>query len=352
MTRDLDRAEQAFRTALAGRVDAFEPVSLDVPAPAGRRRWPALLAVAALVVAIVGTGLVVRAVRHDNVAPADIPAGWRWESHRDVMVAVPGTWSYAASPGNQWCVGPMRILPRQGFVDTSLPGDGQTDVKCPSDIPPASSFVVHLSFLDQTRPAPVPPGWQNLTRVVGGQRLDVVTDPAHEALAHRILATAHRVTVDGNGCDTSSPIQEKRRVRPPVFDVSSLEDVASIAVCQYDLVGTGGPGLTASRLLTGQSANDELRALQTAPVDGGPDRPGSCLHSIWDDAGIVLRLTTGDGTTHDMYAYYDGCFDNGIDDGTHVRALTGRNCRPLFGQRVRDMGGIPMAFNRCTPPRS
>ena len=72
---------------------------------------------------------------------------------------------------------------------------------------------------------------------------------------------------------------------------------------------------------------------------------------MWDDAGVVLRLTTTDGMNHDLYVYYDGCFENGIDDGTHVRELTTGNCRPLWGERVRDMQGILAAFNRCVAPR-
>ncbi len=351
MTDDLDRAERAFRSALAERVSAYEPVAMVAPGPARRRRWPALLAVAALVVVVVGAGLAVRATRHDHAAPTDLPAGWRWESHRDVMVAVPGTWGYAAAPDDQWCVGGARHAPAQGYVDTSRPTDGSTDVKCTSDIPPASAFAVHLSFLDRTRPAPVPAGWQNLSRIVAGQRLTVVTDPAHVALARRILATVRVVDTDQNGCDTTSRIQQQGRVRPPAFDITRLDGVETIAVCQYDLEVTDQPGLNASRMLTGRDARDELAALQAAPLGGGPDRPNSCLHSMWDDAGLVLRFTSTDGTTHDMYAYYDGCFANGIDDGTHVRELTTDDCRPLWSDRVRDLGGIPAAFTRCVAPR-
>jgi hypothetical protein len=352
MTDDLDRAEQAFRTGLAERVQAYEPVGLAAPDPVRRRRWPALLAVAALVVAVVGTGLLVHAAHHDHAAPTDLPRGWRWESNRDVMVAVPGSWGYAASPDDQWCVGHSRV-PRQGYVDTSLPGDFSTDVQCSSDIPPTGLFTVHLSFLNQEHPPAVPVGWQNVSRVVAGQRLDVVTDRAHEALAHRILATAHRVTVDGNGCDVSSPIQALKPIRPnPAFDVTTVRSVTSIGVCQYAF-GAKGTGLVGSRTMTGRAADAELAALKAAPVGSGPNRTSNdCVPgSPWVLGDAIVLLLNSGGTTHQMYVYYTDCHDNGVDDGTQVRELTTGNCRPLFGPRVRDLMGFGRGFDRCVAPR-
>jgi hypothetical protein len=369
MTHD-DRAEQAFRDAFSSRADSFEPEVLsDEPVRRPRRTWPVvLLAAAAVLVLAVGT-LVWRSAGSDDrtsTAAAALPDGWRWESYRDVMVAVPDSWGYAYAPGDQWCTqydsdgtpqNPRTpSLPAQGYVDMSLPGAASTAVLCGAgDVPPEPLFVVHLSFLAEEGPAPVPEGWSNVTRAVGSIRVDVVADSEHQTLADRILATAHVATTDQNGCDTTSRIQARQPVRPdPPVDLSALTTVDSIAVCQYDLA-PDGPGLVASELLTGTRATSELSALQAAPSGSGPDRAGAGCESgtQWDpgDDGLVLRLTSG-GASHDVYVYYSDCHDNGVDDGTQVRELTAQNCSPLWGGRLTDMGGIGAVFNRCVPETS
>jgi hypothetical protein len=135
--------------------------------------------------------------------------------------------------------------------------------------------------------------------------------------------------------------------------VSALEGVDSIAVCQYELGdprGEFGPALVASQLLTGERADEELAALQTAGTDGGPNREHSCGADERGTTGIVLLLRTGD-TTRQMYALYESCSANGIDDGTHVRELTRADCRPLFTPRIQIVDDSNSAFDRCAPPR-
>lgn len=342
---DDDRAEQAFRTALATRAAATAPGPIEVPAPRRHRRWPAALAAATLVVAIILIGAFRPHGHHDVPAPAGLPSGWRWESYRDVQVGVPDSWGYAFAPGKESCSGHS---PRDGFVDLRTDHEVEAGVACAP--PPASELVsLHLTFItarqDDT-PTPAPAGWQTLRRTVGGHQVSVVTDDTHLALARQILATAHVVTTDEHGCAVRSPFQGADAGRPsPAFDVSTLPGVDSIAVCQYDF-GVTGPGLAASLLLTGQAAQDELRALQSAPTGGGPTRARNC-----DDdrgqSGSTLLLSSA-GQTYEMYAVYSGCGTNGIDDGTNVRELTRANCVPLFGPRVIDWEGIGAAFGRCT----
>jgi hypothetical protein len=352
-----DRAEQAFRAALATRAAEYQPEARGVPLAHPRRRWPAVLAAAVLLVAVVLTGAALHSHGHRNAAPAELPSGWRWESHANVMVAVPDAWGYAYAPDDQWCTqydsdgkpqSPRTApLPPQGYVDTSLPGDASTSVLCAGgEVPPTALFVVHLSFLDHSEPTPVPLGWSDVTRTVGGVGLDVVTDQEHRALADRILATAHVFSTDQNGCSDTSPIQDQLVGRPsPPFDVDSLHQVDSIAVCQYQLDATG-PALVASQLLTGASADAELTALQSASTNGGPDRGHGCSPADRGPTGTALLLRSGH-QTHEMYAFYSGCARNGIDDGTNVRELTAENCRPLFGPRVIDGEGIGAAFEAC-----
>jgi hypothetical protein len=80
MTHDVDRAERAFRTALASRAETFEPTTLDVPPP--RRLWrPPLVAAAAAVVLVVGLVAVVGGHRKEAPPSHVLPDRWRWESY-------------------------------------------------------------------------------------------------------------------------------------------------------------------------------------------------------------------------------------------------------------------------------
>ncbi|HEX4472971.1 MAG TPA: hypothetical protein VH085_13450 [Nocardioides sp.] len=347
-----DRAELAFRTALATRAGAYQPETREPPTPHRRRRWPAVLAAAVLVVGIVLVGAFRPHAHQEVPSPTGLPDGWRWESHANVMVAVPDTWGYAAAPGSDWCAatGSKKTVPEQGYVDTRPPGGAVLDILC-GGTPPSSLTAPHLTFSDSLGgEIPLPAGWVRVRRTVSDVHLTVTRDAGHRALADQILATAHTVGTDLNGCAATSPIQDQLVGRPtPPFDVASLHHVASIAVCQYQLDVTG-PGLVASRLLTGDDADAELAALQDAATKSGPDRGHGCSAADRGETGVTLLLSTG-GQTHEMYAFYSGCTRNGFDDGTDVRELTTANCRPLFDSRIIDTEGIRPAFERCTPAR-
>lgn len=352
MTNELDRAEQAFRTALATQADALVPAALDVPTPRRPRRWPLVMAVAAAVVLVFGLVTVLRG-HQDEAAPANVlPDGWRWESYGYVEVGVPDSWGYAPAPGRDWCAG-RRHLPTPGYVDTGSPSGGFLSIGC-DGTPPASLTSPHLSFWPAGAEIPTPPGWVRDSRTVGSQRLTVTIDDAHRDLATRILATAHVVRRDHNGCTPSSPLQDPLAARPsPAFDVAALQDVDSIAVCQYvlgDPRAEIGPGLVASQTLTGDHADAELAALQAASTEGGPNREHSCGADERGETGIVLLLRTG-AEVHRMYALYESCSTNGIDDGTNVRELTRADCNPLFDARIHIVSGINAAFSRCAPRR-
>jgi hypothetical protein len=360
MTDD-DRAEQAFRDAFATRADAFEPEVLSrEPVPRHRPTWPAaLLAVAAVLILAVGT-VMWRSTGSDHrttaAAAVSPPAGWHWESHKDVEVAVPDSWGYAPAPDESWCANyddsSHQSLPRPGYVDTGTPNGGGPSIGCMGAVP-GSLMVTHLSFADFGDPPAdtVVGGFITIGRDVGGTRLVVVTDATERDLADRILATAHVVEHDQNGCPVSSPLQGTVRVRPsPPFDVSTLTEVDSIAVCQYDVKTIDEPGLIASRLLVGAPAQAELEALQSAPSGGGPNRGTGCDPQDPGLTAVMLRLTSGDAT-NEMYGYYEGCAGNGFDDGTSVRELTVEDCSRLWDERMYPKMGFGTAFDRCTPPR-
>lgn len=349
-----DRAEQAFRTALADRAASLTPVVLDVRASHRPRRWPLLVSAAAVLLLVAGLASV--AVGHrDQAAPAHVlPDGWRWESYANVMVAVPDTWGYAAAPSSDWCASPPQGgLPRGGYVDTRSPYGGVLGIGC-GGTPPTSLTRPHLSFLDPRTEIPTPPGWMRKTRTLGTTELTVTIEQSDRDLAQRILATAHVVRRDQFGCTPSSPLQDPLAGRPtPAFDVSTVAEVDSITVCQYGLGDTRahlGAGLIASQLLTGPRADAELAALQRAGTRGGPDRAQGCGADDRGETGIVLLLRA-DGVTHRMYALYESCAANGIDDGTHVRVLTRADCAPLFSQRIQIIEGLDTAYARCAPDR-
>jgi hypothetical protein len=311
-----------------------------------------VLAVAILVLAVVLIGAFRPHGRQEVPSPAGLPAGWRWESYRDVMVAVPDSWGYFPAPDDQWCVGsrhttPPRpgAMPAQGYVDSS--NDISTDVKCRSEVPPASWFVTHLSFSSVPGdPTPVPHGWSNDSRTFGQVTVNVVADAAHRSLADRILATARTGAVDQNGCRASSRAQSPDLARPAVFDLSSLAGVDSISICQYDVGTPDRSGLVASRELIGASARAELHALRSAPPVPGPRRDCPV-----DDSGsqiVVLRLVSGE-TTHDLYVRYFSCFGTGIDDGTRMRSLTSADCGQLWGPRLRLNAAKGRVFAICDP---
>jgi hypothetical protein len=118
-------------------------------------------------------------------------------------------------------------------------------------------------------------------------------------------------------------------------------------VCSYDLQPSG-PGLLGVYRMDSQVATTELRALQAAPIGGGPDRPDDCYPDDRGDAALELHLAIG-GATQTMYVFYSSCHDNGFDDGTHLRELTTDACVPLVHEPVLLTSGSSASFERCYP---
>jgi hypothetical protein len=372
-----DRAERAFRQALAREGDAYEPVELDPTVAAARRRswWRPALVAAAVVALVGGTTLAVSWPGDDSRRPpaggspttakTALEPGWRYESFLDVVVQVPDSWGYASAPAGDWCAfdqpGSGYAVPTEPFVDTRDRYGVTVDIGCidtkGSDIGggvPEQLLSTHLSFAADGDYSEISGGtvrdgdWTRITRTVGAARITVLTDSAHLEQSQEVIDSARVVDTDQNGCAASSPIQQGGFARPkPAFDVTGLDVVDSLAVCQYDLNRPPGkPGLLASRLLTGADAATELSAIRAGAPGGGPDTPDTCVHDMHGDTGLVLRLTTGPAS-YDLYVYYDWCFGNGFDDGTTRYELTKTSCVPLFKDRVQYSGGSSAPFNRC-----
>lgn len=364
-----DRAEAALRTALARAADEYDVVPLASVTPRRRRRWPALVAAAAVLV-LVGSVTFVAArdgssapdVAADPGVPGGLPDGWHWESSRDAMVGVPDSWGYAYAPDDQWCVREDESTwPTEPFVDLHSPLLASTDVGCfmeegdKLDDVPERLLTTHLSFLWHDPPPEGTRtwrGWTQITRHVGSAVIQVLADAEHLEVAEQVVDSARVTTVDPNGCPTRGRIQEGDLVRPdPAFDVTDVAAVDRAVVCQYLLPEHGsavaGSGLVASRRMSDAEADAWLAGVQAAPTGGGPDRPQNCAEDSNGSWAVTVRLTT-DGETRELYVYYSGCRGNGTDDGTTLRRLTSDTCAPLFGDRLNWGGGQSAVAKYCS----
>ncbi|WP_203335994.1 hypothetical protein [Nocardioides limicola] len=359
-----DRAERAFRDALAKRAEETTPKPLDVPT---RRRTPRLMLAAAAALLVVAGGLGIlqsmRGGEQSQVAtdpqphetdPAAPAAGWQWISWRDLEVQVPAEWQYAFSPANDWCVDHIEY-PDGPYV--AFPGTRITMmIACeeefthPAEFGPAPErlWAPHVALHERQFDDGVAThgDWTATIRTFGDLQLTVITDADTTPLVDSIVESARQVQVDHAGCDVTSPVQATDIQRPDPFDLATMAEVDQAAICLYNRIGTEQPGLAGSRTLGQAEARELLAAVLEAPVGGGPDEPESCLEGSYGDTAFVVRWHTGEGV-RDMYAYADWCFGNGFDDGTNLREVTWENCRMLQGGAVHLWAGAGPVSGRC-----
>jgi hypothetical protein len=373
-----ERAERAFRDALATRAETFEPASLEAPGSRSRRRWLPALVAAAVLALVSGTALAAGVLDDDrnggthlagkdHTAVGTLPAadaGWRWVSWRNVAVQVPEDWAMGWEPGSDWCSdsGGKVDLPPDPYVAVNGSGMIHNDILCnhePFDWPPAFGeapedyWAPHLTFATAGSPEARPvgeesyDGWESVITDAGdGVQLRVLGREGSPE-TQRILDSARTFETDQNGCDTTSPVQAVEFQRPdPAFDVADLHSVDSVSVCMYSRAPDESTALIGSRLVSGEDAEALLQGIQQAPVGGGPDNASHCMPDDYGDSAIALHLRSGD-TTRTMYVYYASCFGNGFDDGTHVRDLTRDSCPLLWGDTVRLLYGDGAVFSRC-----
>jgi hypothetical protein len=362
------RAEDALRDSLArDRGWSSERVETAPVRRRVRRRSRLRIAGAALAVVVVAGGVATgvelgsggsdRSVGPTTLTPPD--NGWRWDFYRDIRIQVPASWDYGQEPSSDWCVGGGRWLADAPYIDLSS-GRSVLAIGCPStdgspgfsNEPPTDLWAVHvrLSALNGDGDASVSQrdGWWIVKQPVGHVLVKAVGED--RSLLDQIVASATAVADDSGGCFPSSPIQESLFPRPtPPFDVAELSSVDSITVCEYD-VASSGPGLIGAYRMTGADADAELRALRSASVGGGPDRPQNCYPDDPGENAFELRLASG-ADVHTMYVFYSSCVGNGFDDGTHLRELTVEACMPLVREPVALTGGSSASFERCYPSK-
>lgn len=365
---DQTRAEQAFRDAFAREADHLAPAPR--PVVRRRRRWPVLAAAAAVLVLVGGAGVVAtmredpapRPTADDAIDPGALPAatdGWRWVTWRDVGVEVPASWVDGDEPGEDWCADTGRPVKPTGPYVARANNGMVLAIGCfaeegpkPAVFGPAPMriMVPHLTFAtagEHGDGVTSHDGWTATLRTVGGVQLRLYTDPATSDVVEHVLGSLRTFTTDAHGCDVTSPVQAEEFVRPAPFDVTAVEDVDSISVCQYDrLPDPEAVALTASRRIEGADASALLAAIRSAPAGGGPDRPEQCSDDLLGSQALAVRLHH-DGGTDDLFVYYDHCSGNGYDDGTTRRELTADNCRPLFGETVVAWSYSSFLNGRC-----
>lgn len=350
-----DRAEQAFRDAFAQRADRL--VTGPLPAVRRRRRLPAVLATVAAVLVLVAGTAIAASIGHDD--PPDrtatgpvgglpaAPDGWRWATWRGVGVQVPERWVVGREPGGDWCAGEDSV-DGASYVSQNQDTHGVTlAIGCDeSDPAPPAAFgpapirlmVPHLTFAepgDLVDGTSTYEGWTATARTVASVQLRLYTDTGTAELVDRVLGSVRTFTTDDHGCDVTSPVQATEFVRPAdAFDVSTVEAVDSVSICQYDRgADPTVVALSGSRRIVGPEADALLAGIQSAAPGGGPDRPRNCVDDMFGDSALVVRMHH-DGITDDLYVYYAWCLGNGYDDGTTRRELTADNCAPLFGGTV------------------
>ena len=361
------RAENAFRAAFERVAEAGLPEPLDSPAirRKSRTRSTGLIAgAAAAVLLLIGGAVGAVQLSRDAASTANDPAdqtetsaieapapGWRFEYYRDVRLQVPNSWGYDREPGSDWCADvPGGMVPERPYVARSGPSKLVFDILCRPGRTPVNTWVDHVTLSNgqgQSTVRRVGP-FRVIREPVGHVTIKIVS--THRRLADRILASAEIVEPDDPSCDPSSEIQAGGFQRPsPAFDITALDDVDAMLVCQYTLrTPPDAPALIAQYELVEAAAEAELRALQAAPIGGGPDRPETCGPSEYGDSAIVLHLVDGDASDQ-MYVYYSSCRGNGFDDGTAIRALTREACPPLIQPPISLYSGSSAPFGKCAP---
>lgn len=379
-----DRAEQAFRDALARHADDLDPRPLDPPVRRRRPLLPVLAAAAAAVVVVAVVGL----VASKDTTSSDVDAATTEEtaatttastegtdtrtvSYRDVEVTVPTDWGDEYEPGPDWCAneGDTRLRDQPPYVaiqDTStivlaigcdvlLTEDGQVEPDGPpTGFPkrPVYTWAPSLVLSDAAGRGAATreeyEGWVSASRVVGSVRVTVLADAATAPIVDAILDSAEVVEVDSWGCDTTSPIQQREPSQPPESDLDAADDATSVVVCSYGVGNPDRPGLLGSRVITGREAQELLGAVRAAPAQEDASPPMSCGYG--DSRSVVLRFRDGDRALGDVYGYVGRCSGDGLYDGTGVSALTPEVCKPLWDGRVQlPRSGSASIYRTCHP---
>jgi hypothetical protein len=283
-----------------------------------------------------------------------LPNGWKWESFRDVELAVPSPWADQNSTSQlttQWCIRSRNDHPERLRPEVGRPG-ASTLVGCALDDPDVGYLIANagkfVAFEDAPKAHAGTTHRGDRTIVtVGGVRVLVQLEPR---VAARVIATIHVVAADSNGCRPAHPISTDPSRRPrPAIAVAELRGVTAVSACRYTLREPLAPdevtGLFSSIRLDGAPAARSIARIAGSQLGSGPNTPQNCARAgrFGDDA-IVLLITSDAGMSQ-VFLRYSGCVLHGFDDGTSYRTLTKESVAPFIaGQnQPQSANGGPMA---------
>lgn len=294
--------EDELRNTLRGRAAEAPDDPSGLAAGARRRRGARSrmvggAAVAAVLVAAVPLGLTLfnhdRSDQQDTTAaesPGDvssIPDGWRWESWRNVEVAVPGDWRDGSAydlciPGHP--SPPPGNISRDGYQANFEP-DEKVQAACEQSV----------TFLAGDPRLPLAEGPGVGERVsVAGNTLDVRA--ADQETLDSIVASAHEITtVDALGC---SP-----QIEFGTADYGTAK--GSVVLCEYVVGGYGTdrstPILDSSSTLKESTATTMRDVLDgTSPLADDDKAVNGCTLSKGSPPYSVRRLQVGDVVLADL----------------------------------------------------
>jgi hypothetical protein len=317
-----DFENRVRETLKAGSEGAPPPVGL---AEGARQRWrkrrrtTAAVAATAVVLAAVPVGIAVlggggSSDEDSDVVASDLPAipdGWRWESWRNVQIAVPGHWRDGAA--SQWCTSSHSD---PGFVDR---GEGvSTLVAC---VPGVSSSVTFREGIAKHPLVDIKGVGERLT--FDGNTVDVVA-PDQETL-DAIVATAHEFEeADSRGC------------APAIQDLStspSAEASGPLTVCRYVTL----PGKAdAYQLSESRDLSDEDTAAWLAALDAARPVSESGNACDYDGGAEALLVSSSDGLV--AYIEADPCGGGFMQTADGEKALSNGLLAPLGSQQLMMLG--------------
>ena len=239
--------------------------------------------------------------RPDDMA-AGPPAGWRYESYRNIEFAVPPGWGY----GSIFCGGTRQ----EGLVDR-----GNT----PVTLCPGPSYGVLVSRLPAW--ATPPPG--TVVRWAGLAELTLTVVTRDQETADIVVGSARLISTDRYGCRAEAAVPAIGKMSAGTTRAGN----ALLSLCHYevgsirgsdDFALIKGPNLFASEQLTAQQSTDLRRALKAAPNGLGVVRPKTLCEDYPEEAATLVSAEGRDLA----WIHYSKCHTLGVDLGGEPHKLT------------------------------
>jgi hypothetical protein len=260
---DLERRVRASLDTHAGEVDTTVALRIDRP-HSRRQRWPALGAVAAVVVAIAAITVPVVVLDDHGRSPerpaaVDVPAQWRTEYWHDISVQVPAGWAWGAGPLSR-----DRDLTRCGGPRVGTPYVGrpiyQSDVCVLERLAPAATApYVWLDAPVEPGTVDLPNGYVQDTVEVDADGTTVTVGSDDPALRARVLASVASQRLCPSTIDPDDP----NLVHMPIDGTGELE---SFHLCAYSPDSDDAYELVYGRVLESRSYDAFREASDDAPA--------------------------------------------------------------------------------------